>query len=88
MKLVGTIQPFSGMQSIHLYNDENKEIEYRLAYLHSYSATIVNFLNDYPDISKLDLHGNEQFCTKIKSEIEADLLSKYNYKERIEVNII
>lgn len=88
MKLVGTIQPFIGMQSIHLYSDNNEEQEYRLAYIDTYAATVMRFLEEFPNITELDLHGAEQFCTKIKSEIEANLLTKYNNNKRIEVKIV
>lgn len=88
MKLVGTIQPFIGMQSIHLYADNNEEKEYRLAYLNTYAATVMKFIEDFPDITELDLHGAEQFCTKIKTEVEANLLNKYNNNKRIEVKVI
>ena len=88
MKLVGTIQPFAGMQSIHIYDNMNKEIEYRLAYLYNYSTVIMDILNTYPEITELNLHGAEQFCQKIKIEIEENLLTKFNNKNRIEVKII
>ena len=70
------------------YKKYNKELEYRLAYLHSYANTILNLLEEYPDITELDLHGAEQFCQKVKDEIDSNLLHKYNNKDRIEVKII
>ena len=88
MKLVGTIQPFIGMQSIHLYSDDNKEQEYRLAYISNYAAAVMKFLDDFPEITELNLHGAEKFCTKLKNEIEANLLSKYENNKRIEVKIL
>lgn len=88
MKLIGTIQPFMGMQTIHIYDDSNKELEYRLAYLHNYSAVIMNILNEYPEVVELNLYGAEQFCQKLKTEIEENLLTKFNNKNRIEVKIL
>ena len=88
MKLIGTIEPFSGMQSIHIYDDYNKEKEYRLTYLHNYSNVVLGLLEEYPDITELNLHGAEQLCQKVKDEIESNLLSKYENKHRIEVKII
>ena len=88
MKLIGTIQPFGGMQSIHLYDDNGNQIEYRLSYLNNYAVVINNFINDYPEITELNLHGPNQFCTKVKDEIEGNLLTQYNNKNRIEVKII
>ena len=88
MKLVGTIQPFSGMQSIHVYDNSNKEIEYRLAYLYNYAKVVSELIEEYNDITELDLHGATQFCEKIKHEVESNMLNKYNNKNRIEVKVI
>jgi len=88
MKLIGTIEPFSGMQSIHVYDDNNQEKEYRLAYLHNYANVVLGLLEEYPDVTEFNLHGAEQLCQKVKDEIESNLLSKYENKHRIEVKII
>ena len=88
MKLIGTIEPFHGMQSIHIYDDNNQEKEYRLAYLHNYASTVLGLVDEYPEITELNLHGAEQFCQKIKDEIESSLFSKYENKHRIEVKVI
>jgi hypothetical protein len=88
MKLVSSIQPFMGLQSIHLYDDNNQKQEYRLAPLSNYAATVMQYLEDYPAITELDMHGADQFCQKIKDEIQANLITKYSNNKRIEVNIL
>ncbi len=88
MKLIGTIQPFVGMQTIHLYDNENKEQEYRLASLNDYAQVVLGMVEEYPDITELNLHGATPFCEKIKTEIESNSFTKYDNSKRIEVNII
>lgn len=89
MKLVGTIEPFVKLQTVHLYDDNNKEIEYRIATIRHYEHTIASFLEDYPGITNLYLHGSATpFSEKIKEKIEMEMLSKYDNKDRIEVEII
>ena len=79
MELISRINMFDRTQTILLVDDESV-IEKCPATLDNFSATVADFLIDYPAIDKITLFGNTDYNQKIKTDILSKDITKYNHK--------
>lgn len=87
MILVGYIQPFDMRQKLYVLDEQTKDtIETLSVSLHKYENVILNLTDTY-NATKLQLHGPEKYCLKIKEKIDDAQILKYN-KQKLKVEII
>lgn len=77
MILASYIRPFDAKQKIYVLDHKKNTEEIRLADLDTYSDTIMQLITEY-NINKIELHGNEGICDKIKKDILTAEFAKYN----------
>ena len=77
MILASYIRPFDAKQKIYVLDEKRNTEEVRLADLTNYSNEIMQLIAEY-NISELQLHGNNEICTKVRQDIQKAEFSKYN----------
>lgn len=77
MILASYIRPFDAKQKIYVLDEKRNTEEVRLADLANYSNEIMQLITEY-NISELQLHGNDEICTKVRQDIQKTEFSKYN----------
>ena len=85
MILATYIRPFDAKQKIYVLDNKKNTAEIRLTDISQYAATIMQLITEY-NITELELHGNEQICTKVKQEVQAAEIIKYN-KNKLKVTL-
>ena len=76
MKLASYIRPFDVNQKIYVLDGYDTE-DFRLAPLSTFEQAIMELMNLYP-VEELELHGDENFCIKIKERVKDAELTRYN----------
>ena len=78
MILASYIRPFDAKQKIYVLNDNSKDTEeIRLADIDTYANTVMQLIAEY-NVTELELHGGEDYCKKIKEDVLAAEMTKYN----------
>lgn len=78
MILASHIVPFDAVQIIYVLTDKERDtVEMVPTNLHGYENTVMELCNTY-DIKAIELHGNVDFCGKIKKDIAQAEFTKYN----------
>ena len=78
MILASYIRPFDAKQKIYVLNNNNKDTEeIRLADIDTYANTVMQLIAEY-NVTELELHGGEDYCKKIKEDVLAAEMTKYN----------
>ena len=77
MILASYIRPFDAKQKIYVLDNQKNTEEIRLADLSSYANTIMQLIAEY-NVDKIELHGHEDMCGKIKNDIINAEFTKYN----------
>lgn len=85
MILATYIRPFDAKQKIYVLDNKKNTAEIRLTDISQYAATIMQLITEY-NITELELHGNDQICTKVKQEVQAAEMIKYN-KNKLKVTL-
>lgn len=87
MILVSYIQPFDRYQNIYVLDESTKDtIEEVPCLLNHFDETIISLINIY-NAKKLQLHGPEKYCLKMKQNIDDMQILKYNKKKlTVEIN--
>lgn len=85
MILATYIRPFDAKQKIYVLDNKKNTVEIRLTDISQYAATIMQLITEY-NITELELHGNDQICTKVKQEVQAAEMIKYN-KNKLKVTL-
>lgn len=84
MILASHIIPFDAIQKIYVLTDNERDtIEMVPVKLHCYENAVMELCNTY-DIKKIELHGNVDFCEKIKEKVAKAEFTKYN-KNKIDI---
>lgn len=84
MILVSHIVPFDAVQSIYVLTDNERDIIEKVpTKLHEYEKCVMELCNEY-DIKKIELHGSEEFCARVKDKIAQAEFTKYN-KNKIDI---
>ena len=87
MMLVSYVQPFDMYQKIYVLDESTKDtIEEVPCKLKHFDETIIGLINTY-NAKKLQLHGPEKYCLKIKQDIDDIQILKYN-KKKLTVEIL
>ena len=76
MILASYIRPFDAKQKIYVLNGKQDVEEIRLADLSTYSNTVLQLLQEY-GVEELQLHGNEEICSKVTQDIQSAEMTKY-----------
>lgn len=85
MILASYIRPFDAKQKIYVLDNKLNTEEVRLTSLEKYTETVMQLIAEY-DVSILELHGKEEFCSKIQKEISKAEKTKYN-KNKIKIEL-
>lgn len=81
MVLVSYVQPFDMYQKIYVLDDSTKDtVEEVPCKLANFDTTIMTLINTY-GAKKLNLHGPEKYCLKMKQDIDDLQILKYNKKK-------
>ena len=87
MILVSYLQPFDRWQKTYVLDDKTKDtISEILCELYRFDDVVINLINTY-DAKKLQLHGPEKYCLKMKQHIDDAQILKYN-KQKLIVEIL
>lgn len=87
MILVSYVQPFDMYQKIYVLDESTKDtIEEVPCKLSHFDETIISLINVY-NAKKLQLHGPEKYCLKMKQDIDDIQTLKYN-KKKLTVEIL
>lgn len=87
MILVSYVQPFDMYQKIYVLDESTKDtVEEVPCKLSHFDETIINLINTY-NAKKLQLHGPEKYCLKMKQNIDGMQILKYN-KKKLSVEIL
>lgn len=77
MILASYIRPFDAKQKIYVLDKQKNTEEIRLADLNGYAEQIMQLITEY-NIEELELHGNEDICSKVRDDIVKAEFTKYN----------
>ncbi len=80
MKLASYIRPFDAKQKIYVLDNKNNTEEIRLSSLESFAETVMQLTKEY-QIDNLELHGQTNFCLKLKEEVQEQEMVNYNKNE-------
>lgn len=77
MILASYIRPFDAKQKIYVLDKQKNTEEIRLADLNGYAEQIMQLIAEY-SIEELELHGNEDICSKVRDDVVKAEFTKYN----------
>lgn len=77
MILASYIRPFDAKQKIYVLDKQKNTEEIRLADLNGYAEQIMQLITEY-NIEELELHGNEDICSKVRDDVVKAEFTKYN----------
>lgn len=77
MILASYIRPFDAKQKIYVLDKQKNTEEIRLADLNGYADQIMQLITEY-NIEELELHGNEDICSKVRDDVVKAEFTKYN----------
>ena len=77
MILASYIRPFDAKQKIYVLDKQKNTEEIRLADLNGYAEQIMQLITEY-NIEELELHGNEDICSKVRDDVIKAEFTKYN----------
>jgi hypothetical protein len=77
MILASYIRPFDAKQKIYVFDKQKNTEEIRLADLNGYADQIMQLITEY-NIEELELHGNEDICSKVRDDVVKAEFTKYN----------
>ena len=77
MILASYIRPFDAKQKIYVLDTQKNTEEIRLADLNGYAEQIMQLIAEY-NIEELELHGNEDICSKVRDDVVKAEFTKYN----------
>lgn len=77
MILASYIRPFDAKQKIYVLDKQKNTEEIRLADLNGYAEQIMQLIAEY-NIEELELHGNEDICSKVRDDVVKAEFTKYN----------
>lgn len=77
MILASYIRPFDAKQKIYVLDKQKNTEEIRLADLNDYAEQIMQLITEY-NIEELELHGNEDICSKVRDDVVKAEFTKYN----------
>ena len=77
MILASYIRPFDAKQKIYVLDKQKNTEEIRLADLNGYAEQIMQLITEY-NIEELELHGNEDLCSKVRDDVVKAEFTKYN----------
>ena len=85
MILASYIRPFDAKQKIYVLDNKLNTEEVRLTSLEKYTEAVMQLIAEY-DVSVLELHGKEEFCSKLQKDIIKAEQTKYN-KNKIKIEL-
>lgn len=77
MILASYIRPFDAKQKIYVLDKQKNTEEIRLADLNGYAEQVMQLITEY-NIEELELHGNEDICSKVRDDVVKAEFTKYN----------
>ena len=87
MILVSYVQPFDMYQKIYVLDESTKDtIEEVPCKLSNFDGIVISLIDTY-DAKKLQLHGPERYCLKMKQDIDGMQILRYN-KKKLTVEIL
>lgn len=80
MRLASYIRPFDAKQKIYVLDNKDNTEEIRLSSLEGFAETVMQLTKEY-QIDYLELHGQTDFCLKLKDEIQQQEMINYSKNE-------
>lgn len=84
-KIVGILRPFDILQTIYVYEDNNK-IDCAKINFKDLNDTIFELSSKY-DIEEINFLGTKQFNKGIQNKLEAEEMTRYN-KNKLKINLL
>lgn len=84
-KIVGILRPFDILQTIYVYEDNNK-IDCAKVAFKDLNDAIFELSSKY-DIEEVNFLGTKQFNKGIQNKLEAEEMTRYN-KNKLKINLL
>lgn len=85
-KIVGILRPFDFHQTLYIYDNDNK-IDHVRPTLENLIPTIFSLIEQYNDLTEINLLGPKQFNRGIKKNLLQEELTRYN-SNKIKINLL